>query len=102
MIRQPGRRAVRPTNTKSERLAVRISAEQRSLLDEASRAQDRTVSEFVLRAATQAAEAVLADRRQFALDEREWTAFLAVLDRPPRKLPRLRRFLTTPSVLDEA
>lgn len=92
----------RPTNPKSERLAVRISPEQRSLLSEASRAQEKTITEFVLGAATRAAEDVLADRRRFVLAEPEWAAFLAALDRPPRDLPRLRRLLTTPSVLDEA
>jgi len=102
MSPQTRRSTSRPTSTKSERLAVRISPEQRSLLVEASRTQEWTVTEFVLTAATRAAEDVLADRRQFALDESGWTAFLAALDRPPRELPRLRRLLTTPSVLDDA
>ncbi len=92
----------RPTQPKSERLAVRISSEQRSLLSEASRAEEKTITEFVLGAATRAAEDVLADRRRFVLAEPDWAAFLAVLDRSPRDLPRLRRLLATPSVLDEA
>lgn len=87
---------------KTERLAVRVSPEQRSLLSEASRTQEKTITEFVLSAATRAAEDVLADRRRFVLAEPEWAAFLAELDRPPRDLPRLRRLLATPSVLDEA
>lgn len=91
----------RSTRPKSERLAVRLSSEQRSLLSQASRAEEKTITEFVLGAATRAAEDVLADRRRFVLAEPEWAAFLAVLDRPPRDLPRLRRLLATPSVLDE-
>lgn len=83
-------------------MAVRISPEQRSLLSEASRAQETTITEFVLCAATRAAEDVLADRRRFVLAEPDWAAFLAALDRPHRDLPRLRRLLATPSVLDEA
>ena len=102
MIPNAARSTSRPTNTKSERLAVRISPEQRSLLVEASRTQDKTVTEFVLSAATRAAEDVLADRHRFVLAESEWTAFLAALDRPPREFPRLRRLLATHSVLDEA
>jgi uncharacterized protein (DUF1778 family) len=92
----------RPTQPKSQRLAVRITPEQRSLLSEASRAQETTITEFVLGAATRAAEDVLADRRRFVLAESDWAAFVAALDQPPRDLPRLRRLLTTPSVLDEA
>jgi uncharacterized protein (DUF1778 family) len=81
---------------------VRVSREQRALLDDASRAQETTVSEFVLGAATRAAEDVLADRRRFVLDEPDWAAFAAALDRAPRDLPRLRSLLSSPSVLDEA
>lgn len=96
------RSTARPKNPKSERLAVRISPEQRSLLSAASRAQETTITGFVLTAATRAAEDALADRRRFVLAEPEWAAFLTALDRPPRPLPRLRRLLATPSVLDEA
>lgn len=98
----PARSASRHTNTKSERLAVRVSPQQRSLLVEASRAQEKTVTEFVLSAATQAAEDILADRRRFVLAAPEWAAFVAALDRPPRELPRLRTLLSMPSILDEA
>ena len=96
------RSASHPIQPKSQRLAVRISPEQRSLLSEASRAQETTITEFVLGAATRAAEDVLADRRRFVVAEPDWAAFLAALDRSPRKLPRLRKLLATPSVLDEA
>lgn len=102
MMSDAARSTSRPKNTKSERLAVRISPQQRSLLSEASRTQEKTITEFLLSAATRAAEDVLADRRRFVLAEAEWAAFLAALDRPPRDLPRLRRLLSTPSVLDEA
>lgn len=102
MMSYAARSTSRPKNTKTERLAVRISPEQRSLLSEASRTQEKTITEFVLSAATRAAEDVLADRRRFVLAEPEWANFLAALDRPPRDLPRLRRLLVAPSVLDEA
>lgn len=99
-------RAVRARSTpepaKTERLAMRVSASQKTLLDEASRATDTTLSEFVLSAATQAAEDVLADRRRFAVPTDQWDEFVRLLDAPPRTLPRLRRLLASPSVLDEA
>lgn len=102
MVSPAARSASRPKSPKSERLAVRVSPEQRSLLSEASRTQETTITDFVLSAATRAAEDVLADRRRFVLGGAEWAAFLAALDRPPRQMPRLRRLLATPSVLDEA
>jgi uncharacterized protein (DUF1778 family) len=81
---------------------VRVSREQRALLVDASRAQETTVTEFVLGAATRAAQDVLADRRRFVLNESDWTAFVSALDAAPRDLPRLRSLLSTPSVLDDA
>lgn len=113
MTPRPGRRATRatvpptapprataPAATKSERIALRVSADQRVLLDEASRAEETTLSEFVLRAATRRAEDVLADRRRFVVSEADWNAFVAVLDQPARDLPRLRRLMNTPSILE--
>lgn len=87
--------------TKSERLSLRASATQRTLLREASQAEGTTVSDFVLRSATRAAEVVLADRRVFGLPDERWDAFVEVLDRPARDLPRLRKLLESPTVLDE-
>lgn len=80
---------------------MRVSSSQKALLDEASRATDTTLSEFVLSAATQAAEDVLADRRRFLLPRRQWNQFVRLLDAPPRSLPRLQRLLESTGVLDE-
>jgi uncharacterized protein (DUF1778 family) len=88
-------------HTKSGRLGLRTSDWQRSILAAASRAEGSTISEFVLKYATRAAEDVLADRRAFLLSESQWAAFTDVLDRPPRNLPRLRTLLETPTILDE-
>lgn len=85
---------------KNERIALRVSSGQRLLLDEASRAEETTLSEFVLRAATRRAEDVLADRRRFALSESAWAAFVELLDRPAVEKPRLRQLMTTPSILE--
>ena len=87
---------------KSERLAVRVTKREHKLLCEASRATNTSVSDFVLDAATEAAEQVLADRTEFRLSPEDWTRFLLALDAPVEPLPRLRRLLETPTVLDEA
>jgi len=92
----------RSASPKSQRLAVRLTEFQRDLLTEASRAKQTTVSQFVLDAATNAAEQTLADRREFRLSADEWGRFVAALDAPVGSLPRLRRLLESPTVLDEA
>lgn len=83
--------------TKTERLGLRVTADQRSLLEAASQAEGATVTEFVLEHATRAAEDVLADRRVFTLDERRWTQFAALLDRPAAEVPGLRELMLDPS-----
>jgi uncharacterized protein (DUF1778 family) len=85
---------------KSERLGLRTSEEQRSLLAAASRAEGTTVSDFVLRHATTAAVNVLADRRVFVLDDEAWEAFDSALERPAREVPGLRDLLKAPTALD--
>jgi uncharacterized protein (DUF1778 family) len=89
------------TSMKAERLHLRVDPEQKALLEAASRAAGDTVSGFVLRAATEAAADVLADRRVFVLDEQAWQVFDQALSRPPAEVPRLRELLSRPTVLDE-
>ncbi|MEU9837190.1 DUF1778 domain-containing protein [Streptosporangium sp. NPDC048047] len=86
---------------KDERISLRVDAERKQLLEAASAAEGRSVSAFILDAATIAAEHALADRTVFRLSEEQWAAFDALSDRPARDLPRLRELLDTPTILDE-
>ena len=79
--------------TKTERIDVRASTPVKQLLQEAARASHKNVSEFLLDAQT------LADRRHFTLDEPQWQAFQAALDRPTQSKPRLKQLLQEPGVL---
>ncbi|WP_239333809.1 DUF1778 domain-containing protein [Frankia sp. CiP3] len=79
---------------------LRVEPAQKALLEAASSAAGSTVSAFVLKAATDAAADILADRRVFVLDEASWQAFDHALDRPAADVPGLRELLTTPTVLD--
>lgn len=86
---------------KSERIGLRATPEQRKLLEAASRAEGRSVTDFVLEHATRGAEEVLADRRVFTLDVDRWVQFTKLLDRPAEDVPGLRDLMTQPSVLDD-
>jgi uncharacterized protein (DUF1778 family) len=88
-------------SSKDERLHLRVDPEQKALLEAASRAAGDTVSGFVLRAATEAAADVLADRRVFVLDEQAWRVFDLALSRPAAEVPGLRELLSAPTVLDQ-
>jgi uncharacterized protein (DUF1778 family) len=89
------------SSTKAERLHLRVEPEQKALLESASRAAGDTVSGFVLRAATEAAADILADRRVFVLDEHAWQVFDQALSRPAAEVPGLRELLSAPTVLDQ-
>ena len=87
-------------SAKAERLHLRVDAEQKALREAASEAAGASVSTFVLRAATDAAADVLADRRAFLLDEDAWRVFDEALERPAQDVAGLRDLLAGPTVLD--
>ncbi len=98
MIAVPATRS--PLEAKEDRLNLRASARQTSLIREAAEAVGKTMTDFVLDSACSNAEQVLADRRRFVLDDDAWARFMEALDRPARSKPRLKELLDTPGVLD--
>jgi len=91
---------VRATGTedatlRGETINLRTSRRQKALIDRAAEALGRTRSDFMLDTACREAEAVLLDRRYFVLSEDAFRKFTAMLDKPPKDNPRLRRLLQT-------
>lgn len=83
-----------------ERLELRASPSQTSAIRQAAAATAKTVTAFVLDAATIEAQRALADRRLFRLDPDRWERFVHALDRPVKAKPRLRKLMRRPGVLD--
>lgn len=90
--------ASRPT--RSEKLDLRLTPEDKTALQAAAAASNRSVSEFVLESALARADEALADRRGFRLNPAQWKEFLAALDAPPRPLPRLKRLFKETGFFD--
>lgn len=69
------------------KVPIRISArvEDRDLIDRAAASLGKSRSEFMMDSARVSATNVLLDRRKFTLDEPDFRAVLAELDRPPSK-----------------
>ena len=86
--------------TRSEKLDLRLTRNDKRALQAAAAASHRSVSEFVLESALARADEALADRRVFRLNAAQWKAFMAALDAPPRSLPRLERLLKEPGFFD--
>ncbi len=70
------------TNLKSEQINLRTNPSQRNLFDRAAKLLHKSRTEFMLDAATNAAQEVLLDSNEFVLDEAEYSAFVEMLDRP--------------------
>lgn len=84
LIKEPAR---------GETINLRASQKQKALIDRAAEALGRSRSDFMLEAACREAESILLDRRYFWLSEEAFKKFTAMLDKPPKDNPRLRRLL---------
>ncbi|HTT82055.1 MAG TPA: DUF1778 domain-containing protein [Rhizomicrobium sp.] len=76
-------------------LSVRVSDDERSLLEAASEQAHTNLSDFVRRKAIEAAEIEFLERRVVAISASDWEAFEAWAHRPARKITALTRLLRT-------
>ena len=88
------------TETRIEKLDLRLTPSAKRALQIAARAAHRSVSEFVLESALARAEESLPDRQRFGLTADQWEAFQAALSTPPRPAPRIAKLLKQPSVFE--
>lgn len=82
---------------RSERLEVRITPEDRALIDSAVAVSETGLTGFVVASLTVAARRVLADRSEFVLDSRSQAAWDKVNQRRARDLPGVRELMQRPS-----
>jgi uncharacterized protein (DUF1778 family) len=80
-----------PDTTRDARLEVRVSVAQKSLLQHAAALSGRTLSEFVVTSAQDAARQVIAEHESIRLSREEHLAFVQALLQPPEPNARLKR-----------
>ena len=85
---------------KVSRFSIRASATQKSVIAEAARIKDTTISDFVLEQSLTAAQHIIADQVHFRLSKKQWKEFCDVLDATPKTIPALRRLLNKPGPFD--
>jgi uncharacterized protein (DUF1778 family) len=71
-------------------LSVRVSPEERALLEAASEQARTSLSEFVRRKAVDAAEGDMLERRIVTIPPDDWEAFEAWAQRPAEEIPALK------------
>lgn len=76
-------------------LSVRVSDEERALLEAASELARTSLSDFIRRKAIEAAEIDVLERRVVVIPAKSWEAFEAWADRPPQPIPALGELART-------
>lgn len=76
-------------------LSVRVSRNERALLEAAAEHARTNLSDFIRRKAIEAAEADLLERRIVTIPADDWEKFEAWVDAPARDIPALRKLSAT-------
>ncbi len=84
-------------STKTRRLDLRLTEEQDALIRRAAEQDARSISDFVLSAATLEAQRRLTDQRFFMLNEEDHARFEEILEASPTDDPKLRKLFDRPS-----
>lgn len=81
--------ASRP-RVRNERLETRVTAEQKTLIEQAAALQGRSVTDFVLTSVQEAAQRAIQEHQSLDLSVRDSQAFVEALVNPPSVNDRLR------------
>jgi uncharacterized protein (DUF1778 family) len=81
--------------SRGARLEARISIEQKTVLQQAAALSGRTLSEFVVASAQEAARRVIQEHENIRLSRAEQIAFVTTLLKPPAPNKRLRQAAAT-------
>lgn len=86
---------------KNQRINLRATDRQESLLRRAAEATDHTLTEFILGSAVEHAERVMADRRWFIATEDQFEEFKRLLDAPLPSTTKFEKLFARPSVFSD-
>lgn len=84
------------THTRSARLGLRATPQQEAVLRRAAEVAHKSMTDFILDSACQAAEQTLLDQRLFLVPGSQAQAFLDMLDRPAQDNAGLKDLFSQP------
>lgn len=87
--------------TKSDRLELRLTAEQKAAIEQAAALSGRSVTDFSVPVLVREAGEVIRIDRELKLSKRSWDAFNKILDRPAQNVSGLADLLSRPSVFTD-
>lgn len=79
--------------TKDRIINIRATGREIDLIDRAARSARKSRSDFMLEAATHAAEDAIFDKSVFTMPAEEWDAYLDAIASPPEPTQALRNLL---------
>lgn len=86
---------------KTTLLYISINEKQKDLISQAAAMSRRSLNEFVIENACDAASQVVADKTHFALPQKKWEEFCDALDAPPKSISALTELFNQPSPFNE-
>ncbi|MDO7883660.1 DUF1778 domain-containing protein [Antiquaquibacter soli] len=90
-----------PNATKSDRLELRLTPDQKSEIEQAAALSGRSVTDFSVTVLVREAEQVIRFERELHLSKKSWDAFNEILDRPAKPVSGLADLLTRPTVFSD-
>jgi uncharacterized protein (DUF1778 family) len=87
--------------TKSERLELRLTSQQKTEIEQAAALSGRSVTDFSVPLLVREAEEVIRVERDLHMSKESWEAFNDILDRPARPVSGLADLLERPSVFTD-
>ncbi|MEQ1735389.1 MAG: DUF1778 domain-containing protein [Rhodoglobus sp.] len=87
--------------TKSDRLELRLTPEQKTEIEQAAALSGRSVTDFSVPLLVREAGEVIRVERDLRMSKESWDAFNEILDRPARSVSGLADLLKRPSVFED-
>jgi uncharacterized protein (DUF1778 family) len=84
----------------TKHLNLRIAPTAKKMLETAAKIRKYNLTDFILKASQDAAEDAIAEQTRFVLPEKQWAAFNAALDAPPKAIPVLKRLFEKQTVFE--
>lgn len=76
---------------KKQRIDLRLSDEDKSLIEEAAAMTNQTITQFMVNSASERAAEVIEQHRRLILNEASWNQVMDAISNPPAPDSRLKR-----------
>ena len=76
---------------KKQRIDLRLTDEDKTMIEEAAAMTNQTITQFMVNSASARAAEVIEQHRRLVLNETSWNAVMDAIDNPPEPNERLKR-----------